>query len=105
MTPFQIGAVVVYLLGAGVDAWTTKRGLKRGAKELNPIMKALMKVMGRDWAMTALKGGMLGILIWQQMWGAIMMVGAAQWLAAISNHFGLLTKLVAVFRKKKGRLP
>ncbi len=53
---------IVYWLGAVADWYTTRRGLKKGFKEGNPIPRWVGKKVGLNWAATILKGGLWTIL-------------------------------------------
>jgi hypothetical protein len=46
-----------------VDAWTTYKGLKSGASEANPLMRAAIKAGGIKGGLLIVKGGIL-LYVW-----------------------------------------
>lgn len=101
----EIGGHVVYWLGALADWWTTRRGLKKGAREVGGFggLAKLMRVVGRDWALTLVKGGIWGGFYWYGMpAGVFYMAGGVQFLAALGNYFDWWG---GVFRWLKAKLP
>jgi hypothetical protein len=46
-----------------VDAWTTYKGLRSGASEANPIMRAAIKAGGIKGGLLVVKGGIL-LYVW-----------------------------------------
>ncbi|MEE8472558.1 MAG: hypothetical protein V3S82_05265 [Dehalococcoidia bacterium] len=95
---------LVYWLGALADWWTTRRGLKDGAKEVGAFggMAWLMRRVGRDWAITLVKLAVWGLFLWMDMpAGVFYMAGGVQFLAALGNYFGWWGP---VFRWVKARL-
>lgn len=98
-------ALLVYLLGALMDWKSTKRGLRRGAKELNPVAKWLIRVLGVDWAATILKLGVLALLVYWAAWWPIFILGCLQVVAAVGNEEGWWAKLLHKWKTRKSRLP
>ncbi len=92
---------VIYWLGAVADWFTTRRGLKKGAREVGGFgfNAWLMDRLGRDWAVVVLKGGIWGGFFWYGMpAGVYYMAGGIQFLAALGNFFGWWGPLVRKIR-------
>ena len=93
---------IVFWLGAGADWYTTKRGLKKGAREMNPLFNALRAFgMTIDAAATALKASVFIWFLWTSAPPVVYFwLGGFQFLAALSNHYGWLGKLMTKWRDR-----
>lgn len=80
---------LVFWLGAVADWYTTRRGLKKaGIKEANGLMAKAMKRLGRDWAITLIKGAVwLGFYLYGMPAGVFYMAGGMQFAAAGWNLY------------------
>ena len=107
----EILAILFFWAGNLADWYTTKRLIldRKSGKELNPLINALIDNLGTDelcWGMTKAEVGLLvvkvafGVLLHLLGAGALTfwLVGAAFALAAISNKYNLLGKLLAKIR-------
>ena len=54
---------ILFAVLTGLDVLTTLHGLKRGATEANPIMAAIMKLMGDAWPLVKIAAA---VLCWVQ---------------------------------------
>ncbi len=83
----MIYSYIVYWAGAYLDYITTKRGLKAGLKERNPVARWLMRHTKFDVVATVLKLGAFVLFIWIRMdaWWFYAM-GAVQMVAAAYNY-------------------
>ena len=64
--PQIIGEAMIYLwillsVLQTIDAWSTTQVLRFGGVELDPIMKAFMKVFGTRWALVVTKGLVIAV--------------------------------------------
>lgn len=84
-------AWVAYWVGALADWHTTRRGLKQGAREIGGLglHRRLMEWMGRDWAVTLIKGGFFAFLFFAGFPATpVFFMAGMQLLAAAGNHYG-----------------
>lgn len=60
------GFVVLVLL-QGADVWTTVKVLKGGGREMNPLVREVMRILGRVTGLILAKGlvmGTVGAILW-----------------------------------------
>lgn len=80
--------MLLVLLAAMGDVWSTNRAIARGAKEANPVMALFMRLLGDKWVMARLLFALLNI--WMVMRSP---ATAETWKGAAS--FGLNVALMA----------
>jgi predicted exporter len=87
-------AIIAYVIANILDVVSTNRGMQKGARELNPVMRWAMDKFGKAWVVPkfALAGAALGIflhlnLVW------VVWVGAALYGGVALNNFRIGRKL------------
>ena len=80
-----------------IDAVLTLYALKRGASELNPLMRLAMRVMPAPAALLAIKGAYVVAV-------AVMLAEAAPWLPWLTAFFGVICawNIGQIVRMRKG---
>lgn len=81
---------IVYWLGAVADWWTTRRGLKKGMTEVNPVVRSAMDKLGRDWGITFLK---------MSLWLILYLTGASDLVFYVAGGIQLAAAIWNVTRK------
>jgi hypothetical protein len=79
------------LLSQIADVWTTQRGLKRGAREANPVVRRLMAATGDLW------GGIKVVVVMVLLWNVyepglewLIWLGAAATTAVAINNYRIV---------------
>lgn len=76
------------LTAQGADVWTTQRALRRGGRELNPVIRAVMRATGDLWGLV--KIAVVLLVMWNlytpDIAWVIWLVSGATFLLALNNY-------------------
>ena len=92
MLPFTLFFILLIALVL-VDAWSTYKGLKSGAREANPVVRSLSKAVGTKEALTLIKVGYLWVA-----WGYPPASPVEQW-AVLAVYVAVAINNLRVLRK------